>query len=548
MSPRRRFRGRRGHERLPLAGDWPDEAPMGVQTGVPPPDVAATTSGGALLAGGLWSTASRVIPQLYTLVLSVAAARFLGPEGMGRQSFIAFVELSAIMLVTAGLPIALMRYVGETVGRSEPQRLRDLIAWAWRVEAAGAVLGGSVVAGVGLLGADPEAAWVLAGVVAALGILHTVPSALLIGAQRWRAASIAGLVTGTFTTGASIAVLAAGGGITGLFAVEAVASMLNLAWTTVLARRVLDDFTPVRVPAPELRRDVARYALPASLGVLLTFVVWRRSEFFFLERYSSETEIALYSIAFAVVTALLRVFEAIAAVVSPAVATLYGAGDLDRIRVGYGRAIRLVTVLTLPLTAVGLALGPATLRLLYGDDYRGTGPVLLVMLATFPIISVARTSSALLHGLGRLRLVLIAGFAGAIVNIGLDFALIPRYDAVGAALANGGGQLAVSVPTLLYAARTLGGVPWRPNALAPAAAAALGAGLAAWASVALVGGVAGLVVGIAAGGAAFVVLARVLRILPAEDAAWLDAAAGSRLGGWFGRVSRALAHPPSAAP
>jgi hypothetical protein len=83
--------------------------------------------------------------------------------------------------------------------------------------------------------------------------------------------------------------------------------------------------------------------------------------------------------------------------------------------------------------------------------------------------------------------------------------------------------------------------------LAPAAIAALGTGLAAFACVSLVEGLAGLLLGIAAAGAAFAVLARSLRILPAEDAAWLEEAAGDRLGGWFGRVSRALAHSPPAA-
>ena len=504
-------------------------------------DAAAATSGGALIAGGLWSVASRVVPQLYTLILSVAAARFLGPDGMGRQNFIAFIELSAIMLVTGGLPVALMRYVGETLGRGQGHLVRGLASWAWRIEAAGAALGGAALCVPALLGADPGAAWVLAAVAAAVGIMHTAPSSILIGAQRWRAASLAGLVTGALTTGATVAVLAAGGGITGMFAVEAAASSVNLAWTTLLARRLLRDLPQRDEPVDELRRQVVRYALPASLGALLTFVVWRRSEFFFLERYSSDAEIALYSIAFSVVTALVRVFEAIGAVVSPAVATLYGAGQIDRIRTGYGRALRLVTVLTLPLMAVGLAVGPALLRLLYGSEFRGTGPVLLIMLATFPIVSVVRTSNGLLHGLGRLRFLLAAGFVGAAVNIGLDFLLIPRWDAVGAALANAGGQLTVSLPVLIYASRALEPVPTRIGGLVPAALAAAGAGLAALAAVELVTGAGGVLLALALATVVFALLARLLRILPADDAAWLDQAAGARLGGRVGWASRAIA-------
>ena len=240
-------------------------------------------------------------------------------------------------------------------------------------------------------------------------------------------------------------------------------------------------------------------------------------------------------------TAGTRFFEAIAAVVSPAVATLYGAGQLGRIRTGYGRALRLVTVLALPLTAVGLAVGPALLRLLYGEDYGGTGPVLLVMLVAFPVVSLVRTSNALLHGLGRLRFLLAAGFVGAAVNIGLDFLLIPRWHAIGAALANAGGQLAVSLPVLLYASRVMGPSDVRLGELVPAAFAAAGAGLAGLAAVQFVDGAGGVLLGLAAATLAFAVLARVLRILPAEDAAWLDQAVGRHLGGRVGSASRAIA-------
>jgi len=67
------------------------------------------TTGRSVLRGGFWYTASRVVPQLYTLAISIVAARFLGPGGMGRQSFIAFVELSLVALLSNGIFFALMR-------------------------------------------------------------------------------------------------------------------------------------------------------------------------------------------------------------------------------------------------------------------------------------------------------------------------------------------------------------------------------------------------------------------------------------------------------
>ena len=63
---------------------------------------------------------------------------------------------------------------------------------------------------------------------AALSVLQAVPAALLAGTQRWREAWLPGLVTGVATVPAVVVALELGGGISGLFAVEAVAVFINL--------------------------------------------------------------------------------------------------------------------------------------------------------------------------------------------------------------------------------------------------------------------------------------------------------------------------------
>ena len=93
-------------------------------------DAAASTTGASILAGGVWKTASGVVPQFYVLAQSVAAARFLGPRGMGLQSFIAFAEFAVVTLAASGFSVALMRYIGETLGRGQPEALRALVRWA----------------------------------------------------------------------------------------------------------------------------------------------------------------------------------------------------------------------------------------------------------------------------------------------------------------------------------------------------------------------------------------------------------------------------------
>ncbi len=435
------------------------------------PDAAAATTGASVLAGGVWKTASTLVPQLYVLAQSIAAARFLGPRGMGLQSFIAFAEIAIVTAASSGFSIALMRYIGETLGRRQPEAVRGLVRWAWLVLGLGALAGGAILIGAGLAGADPRNAWLLAGVAGTLGILHTVPSAVLIGAQRWREASIVGLVTGTGATAAIIVVLALGGGITGMFGVEAAIAALNLVWTSAYARRALATGAAVTQLSRVLRRDVLRYALVATATSVLTFIVWRRSELFFLKRYSTDREIAFYSVAFASVTALTAVSQGLATVISPAIATLFGAGADARIRTAYAR---------------------------------GT----------------------------------------ALVNIALDLALIPGHAAIGAAIANSSAQVLAGLPVLVYMARHVGGVDWRAGPITRGVLASGAGGLVAWGLVQAVGGPAGLVAGLSAGALTFAALVRILRVLPADDALWLDAAVGERAGGRVGRAVRLFAGLP----
>ena len=94
----------------------------------PQSDAAARTTGASLFSGSIWNSVAGLLPQFYTVAVSIAAARILGPDAFGRQSFIAFVSLSLALVLTAGLSIALMRSVAETLGREEPAQARGLLA------------------------------------------------------------------------------------------------------------------------------------------------------------------------------------------------------------------------------------------------------------------------------------------------------------------------------------------------------------------------------------------------------------------------------------
>ena len=503
-------------------------------------DAATATTSATVIRGGAWNLAGQVLPQIYTIIISVLAARILHPSGMGRLSFIAFVEATMILALTAGLPSSLMRYIGQALGEGHPDRVRGLLRWAWRIETVAAVIGGSILVVSGLLGVNPASAWVLAGAACFASIMQTVPAALLTGAQRWRAATMVGLVTGTAAVALKVFVLSAGGGIPGLFLVDAITTTANLVVTGYLCNRVARELSSTTTTDHVLIRTATRFALVSSLYALLDYVIWRRTELFFLAKYSSSAQIALYSIPFSLVTALLLVQRAIGLGIGPAFATLYGARQMERIRSGYARTLRLITTMTLPVTALSLVLGPAVLRLVYGNAYSEASNVLLILLATFPIIPLMTVSTSMLFGIERQWPQVIIGACAAVANIGLDLALIPRYNAIGAAIANTIAQLLGSVPLIIVGNRAIGGIRWHTLALARTALAAAAAGLVALILVTSLGDLMGLMLGLPAAIVTFALLAVSVGMLSKEDATWLETTFGSRLSGRVGVVAHRL--------
>jgi O-antigen/teichoic acid export membrane protein len=507
-----------------------------------PSAAAEATSGVSVVRGGIWSAASNVVPQFFTLAVSVAGARFLGPSGLGRQSFIAFVAASAVNLFGFGLQIALMRAVGESLGAGRAAEARGLVAWGARISLIGAAASTAALLTAAFSGAEPRLAWILAAATAALGVVASVPGAALAGLQRWRDISFVILGCGAPGAIGTIVVLAAGGGVTGMIAAQLVTATAIFFGVAILARRRLRALAPTSVaPSRALRRGTLRYAASAFAGSLVTLIVFRRSEFFFLQHWWNDRQTALYSVAFAAVTTLVLVPQALATTLSPAVATLFGAGQHERIRTGYGRSLRLLLIASLPIAAGALALAPETVRLVFGPGFANSRIPLLVLLLPFPLIPLMTLSYALIVGLGKIRFPLLVGFGSATLNVALDFALIPGHAATGAAIANACAQAATAVATIIYGARLTAPMRWELPALARAAIASVLAGAAAWAGLALVGGAPGVVVGLVAGGAAYGVSAAKLRILPRQDADWVDESFGRLIGGRVGAMARGIA-------
>jgi peptidoglycan biosynthesis protein MviN/MurJ (putative lipid II flippase) len=150
---------------------------------------------------------------------------------------------------------------------------------------------------------------------------------------------------------------------------------------------------------------------------------------------------------------------------------------------------------------------------------------------------VAALATAHIVGIGRVRVILTANALAAVVDLSAALALVPLLDATGAALANSAAQVTYALVLAGVSARILGTADWRLTTVLPSLVAAGVACAAGWIVEAELGGLPGFL----AGGAVLVVVylaaALALGLLAADDARWLEAAVGGRLGRRVGRLT-----------
>jgi O-antigen/teichoic acid export membrane protein len=176
-------------------------------------------------------------------------------------------------------------------------------------------------------------------------------------------------------------------------------------------------------------------------------------------------------------------------------------------------------------------------RLVYGSSYAGAAGPLLILLVAFPLRGLTTLADMVTTAYGRLRLPVSANWVAAGIDVGLAALLIPSLAASGAAIASVAAQLVYLVAMLTYV-RRLVAYDRLGAALVRAAIASAIAGAVAWTCLDVVGGAPGLLLGLLAFGAAFVLLAAALRIVPAPDADWIEEEVRNRFGARVARVCR----------
>ncbi len=395
------------------------------------------SSSGKILHNSFWYGLETIVEAIVFLGTSIAVARYLGPEKLGYFSYINFFVSVLTRTSGTGLSTATRKYMSEFLALDRPGMARSIYDLAYRYQLIASIsIAALGLAGVLLFG-DPHY-----HLMSAILMVSIVP-----GLMSWVPAqanqAFEDVSNNTFSAFGYIVSYSLVIGLTIYFRWDliGVASASLVGRTIeVLLRTIPLNKTLRQLPLDSLERETVarmrRFCVQAVGLQLLMSVVWDRSEMVFLRAFSTFEQTAFYSVSFTFATNLLmlpRIFSTSTGI------TLMGEAGRDPKRVNaiVQNGCRFLFLIVLPVCLGAAAIAFPAIRLAYGVRYVGAVPAIVVAAILVIPRSLQGLPETLMRTADRQNRILLCYIITGIVNIVLDFLLIPRYGAVGAAWGNG---------------------------------------------------------------------------------------------------------------
>jgi O-antigen/teichoic acid export membrane protein len=371
--------------------------------------------------------AAQVATKAVNLLVSVVLVRWLGVHELGRYAYVLAFCFPFGALADFGLATLAIRDVARA-----PAQAPRLIAVVRRTAISLAAASAAVMTGLALLlGHDAAIVGAIAlGGLASVVSALTMPSLVLLTAreqlERLSVQRVAGSVLSSAVTAG---VLLAGGGVVALLA-GSVATGIAMCF---VARALAGAAGPAPVIAAGAGVALLRRAVPFGL-LMAGFALYYRVDMVMLQWLAAPGELGRYAAAYRFLDAVIVLAASLGGPLFPRLSSLAVGAPAEARRI-LEAGWRPLLALGLPLTVGTLLVASDLVRLLFGAEFAGAGPLLrLLILGTLPLFWVNVANHALIAADRVWALVGVYALS-ALVNVAANLALVPRWGAAGAAAA-----------------------------------------------------------------------------------------------------------------
>jgi O-antigen/teichoic acid export membrane protein len=395
------------------------------------------------MRGGLLNFADTGISLVAAVSVSIVIARALGPDRFGLYSLVMSIVMFAYVFARLGINETIRRYVAELHGADRLELVGAVVRHGLRYGVVTAALSALSLAFLSMPLAtffghsELQPYFLLGALILIPTLLASVFRNVLRGVQQYQYFVRMNLLVSPIWVVSCVLVIRAGAGIVGLLLVGLGLELFQL----VLMARWSDletGWLRSRMRLPDaMRRRLVNFNLAVGGVMVLDLIVQRRFEVIFLGHFRDPSEVSYYTLPFSLTDRVVDLIPGpLIATMLPGFAyTLASREPADFSRLFNG-ALQWLAMLTLPICIFGIPLAGVLITLLYGPAYASATVVLQILLVAVPFAVLGQAASSALLGMENQRRLLKTTAFAAVVSLLLDVALIPRWGAPGAALAN----------------------------------------------------------------------------------------------------------------
>jgi O-antigen/teichoic acid export membrane protein len=388
--------------------------------------------GRAVTRNALYMYASQATQKLVRVAFVAVAARLLGAKGYGAYLLV----MTMVMVVTTFANFGIRPLIVRLMSR-EKQRTEQLLSNVLVLRAVLALLAyGLLVAFVHVAGYDREVHVLTA--IAGAGILFAVIQdsleAVLLAHERVKLLGGLSVLAGLTATIAGIAVLWSGLGLRWLFATLVAVDALFAAATAVVTSRSVVPFRPRVEPA--VAKTLLVDSLPFLLALLLGFMD-NKVDVLMLSLVKgpldSHLAIGYYGPAHAILLVAMLLPSSLNQVLIPVVSQRIYV-DQEAVRDVVEKATKFVVLaVSFPVILATTLFARQIVALLFGPQFGPAAPALAILGWAYGFYALNLPSHSVLGSTKEMRHFLPLLAVSFLLNVALDFLLIPRYSYLGAA-------------------------------------------------------------------------------------------------------------------
>ncbi|MGP8324050.1 MAG: flippase [Methanosarcinaceae archaeon] len=210
-------------------------------------------------------------------------------------------------------------------------------------------------------------------------------------------------------------------------------------------------------PKIEIDFELYKYLLKQSLPLALLSVIWIiyfRIDVIMLSSMVGDTSVGIYSAAYHLSEPLSLIPSAVMISLFPIMSSAFKTSE-KKLTKSYGLGIKYLLIIILPF-AIGTALlAEKIIFLIYGPEFSGSSTALQILMCAFIFASLNSVSLNLLVSTNRQKLTtLIIGLC-AIINIALNFIMIPMLNYNGAAIATVASNIVIFILSFYFVSNYL---------------------------------------------------------------------------------------------